>query len=57
MKSKVIGCRVSSELYDQLCKLGVPSVILRDALELYLNSTKNLRKHSVNALCFDCRYE
>ena len=56
MKDKVIGCRVTQECYEQLCKIGVPSDILREALELYLNLNKNPRKRDVNGICFDCRY-
>lgn len=57
MKDKVIGCRITDKLYNELCKIGSPSDILREGLELYLNSTKNPRKRDVNGLCFDCRYK
>ena len=57
MKDKVIGCRVTQELYDQLCEIGVPSNILRKALELYLNLNKKGCKRDVNTICFNCKHQ
>lgn len=57
MKPKVVGCRITNELYNEICKLGIPSDIMREALELYLNLNKNPRKHSVNTICFNCKHQ
>jgi hypothetical protein len=47
-KLKVLGCKVSDNVYEEFCKLGNISENLRKAIEMYLISKVNYQKEEVN---------
>jgi hypothetical protein len=45
---KVVGCKVTPEVYDLLATYGPISSVLRDAIDMYLRSRSYAKRLSVN---------
>jgi hypothetical protein len=59
--AKVVGCKVTDELYNRISELGIISDVLRSSLDFYLkhyhNKEVNHTENTVNQSCFNCKYQ